>query len=119
MSDDSAMRFPAAALQSAEHVSTNCSRSPYNQVATTPPWRENLQETDMHRNTRQRDTRSPGASTLADSPRLPHEHDETTDKENPEERKPRAVIKQAHDDIVSGKQDTDLHGTPGLDKPKR
>ncbi|MDB5814690.1 MAG: hypothetical protein JWN23_1807 [Rhodocyclales bacterium] len=49
-------------------------------------------------------------------PRLPHEHDESSDSQDGPKRK---VIKQAHDDIVSGKKDTDLHGTPGLDKPHR
>ncbi|MDB5802410.1 MAG: hypothetical protein JWL63_3349 [Rhodocyclales bacterium] len=49
------------------------------------------------------------------SPRLPHEHDESTDSQ---EGPRHGVIKQAHDDIVSGKQDTDLHNSPGLDKPQ-
>jgi hypothetical protein len=53
------------------------------------------------------------------SPRLPHEHDESSEREHTSEPKLRTVIKQAHDDIVSGKKDTDLHGTPGLDKPVR
>jgi hypothetical protein len=31
----------------------------------------------------------------------------------------RDIIQQAHDDIESGQQDTDLHNQPGLEKPKR
>ncbi len=49
-------------------------------------------------------------------PRLPHEHDESSDSQ---EGPKHGVIKQAHDDIVTGKKDTDLHGTHGLDKPTR
>lgn len=61
--------------------------------------------------------RSPGKT--GHSPRLPHEHDESDDSQDAsgEDRPDKAVIKQAHDDIVTGKKDTDLHGTSGLDKP--
>lgn len=49
-------------------------------------------------------------------PRLPHEHDESSDSQGGGVRD---EMKQAHNDIVTGKQDTDLHGTPGLDKPTK
>jgi hypothetical protein len=49
-------------------------------------------------------------------PGLPHEHDESSDSQGGPKH---GVIKQAHDDIVSGKKDTDLHGMPGLDKPTK
>lgn len=46
-------------------------------------------------------------------PPLPHERDQSSlDQAGPL----RDVIKQAKNDIVTGKKDTDLHGTPGLDK---
>ena len=41
-------------------------------------------------------------------PRLPHERDESSDSQHSE---PRAKIRQAHDDLASGKVDTD-RGTP-------
>jgi hypothetical protein len=55
------------------------------------------------------------------SPRLPHERDESGDSQgrSGSEQRDNKVIKQAHDDIVEGKKDTDLHGTPGLDKPTK
>jgi len=49
-------------------------------------------------------------------PRLPHEHDESSDSQG---GGPRAVMEQARRDIESGQQDTDLRGTPGLEKPER
>jgi hypothetical protein len=60
-------------------------------------------------------------STQTDGPSLPHEKDQTTDAQNPAEQggENRKLMKQAKDDIVSGKKDTDLHGTPGLDKPTK
>lgn len=48
-----------------------------------------------------------------ESPKLPHERDQDVEKPQP----PRPDIRQAQDDIESGQQDTDLRGTPGLDKP--
>ena len=42
------------------------------------------------------------------APRLPHEHDESSDSQTSVER---PVIRQAHDDVVSGKVDTD-RGVP-------
>jgi hypothetical protein len=42
------------------------------------------------------------------APRLPHEHDESSDSQHSE---PRPEMRQAHDDVVSGKVDTD-RGTP-------
>jgi hypothetical protein len=44
-----------------------------------------------------------GDDTEADT-RLPHEHDESSDSQ---ESAPREVIKRAHDDLQSGRQDTD------------
>jgi len=41
-------------------------------------------------------------------PRLPHEHDESSDSQQTE---PRPVIRQAHDDLEAGRVDTD-RGTP-------
>jgi len=49
-------------------------------------------------------------------PRLPHEHDESADSQG---GGPRPVMEQARQDIESGKQDTDRHGLPGLEKPQR
>ena len=49
-------------------------------------------------------------------PRLPHEHDESADSQA---GGPRQVMEQARRDIESGKQDTDRHGMPGLEKPER
>jgi hypothetical protein len=49
-------------------------------------------------------------------PRLPHERDESSDSQG---GGPRPVMEQARRDIESGQQDTDLRGTPGLEKPER
>jgi len=49
-------------------------------------------------------------------PRLPHEHDESSDSQA---GGPREVIEQARRDIESGQQDTDRHGARGLEKPER
>ncbi|MGY4828805.1 hypothetical protein ACVNIS_09530 [Sphaerotilaceae bacterium SBD11-9] len=38
------------------------------------------------------------------APRLPHEHDESSDSQVSAER---PIIRQAHDDLASGKVDTD------------
>lgn len=51
----------------------------------------------------------------AEKPHLPHERDESSASQGAPVHD---VIEQARDDIVSGKQDTDLRGTPGLDKPR-
>ncbi len=42
-------------------------------------------------------------------PRMPHEHDESSDSQVTPE--PRAVMRQAHDDVASGRVDTD-RGVP-------
>ncbi|HET7795278.1 MAG TPA: hypothetical protein VFL64_17980 [Rhizobacter sp.] len=42
------------------------------------------------------------------APRLPHEHDESSDSQVSDER---PIIRQAHDDLASGKVDTD-RGVP-------
>lgn len=47
-------------------------------------------------------------------PRLPHEHDESADSQHSE---PRDIIKQAHDDVESGQEDTDLRGSQGRRDP--
>jgi hypothetical protein len=47
------------------------------------------------------------------APRLPHEHDESGDSQA---GPPRREMQQAHDDIVSGKVDTDLHGQRGVEE---
>lgn len=38
-------------------------------------------------------------------PRLPHEHDESSDSQSSDEVQP--IIQQAHDDVVAGRVDTD------------
>jgi hypothetical protein len=43
------------------------------------------------------------------APRLPHEHDESSDSQTSEE--PRPVMRRAHDDLEAGRQDTD-RGAP-------
>ena len=48
------------------------------------------------------ETRS--ATSTGPKPRLPHEHDESSDSQTSGVR---PVIKQAHDDVASGKVDTD------------
>lgn len=45
--------------------------------------------------------------------RQPHERDETPDAQD---QKPRGVMKQAADDLAQGLVDTDLRGTPGIEK---
>jgi hypothetical protein len=49
----------------------------------------------------------------ASEPRLPHEHDESSDSQAGE---PREVMERARRDIEEGQQDTDLRATPGLEK---
>ena len=48
--------------------------------------------------------------------RLPHERDESPQGET--QQKTRSVIRQAAEDIEQGLVDTDLHATPGLQKPQ-
>lgn len=48
--------------------------------------------------------------------RLPHERDEAPDPTGTQQTGPRAVIKQAASDIEQGLVDTDLHGTPGVER---
>jgi hypothetical protein len=48
-----------------------------------------------------------------DTPRLPHERDESHDSQPTQQRK---KMKQAHDDIASGQVDTDLRRDPGVDQ---
>jgi hypothetical protein len=45
--------------------------------------------------------------------RQPHERDESPDGQDQE---PRGVMKQAASDLAQGLVDTDLRGTPGIDK---
>ncbi len=45
-----------------------------------------------------------------ESPRLPHEHDESSDSQD-NGGKPRPIIEKAHDDVAAGRVDTD-RGTP-------
>lgn len=54
--------------------------------------------------------------TKDESPRLPHEHDESFDSQHD---KPREVIKRAHDDIAEGQMDTDRRGMPGVEEVER
>jgi hypothetical protein len=42
-------------------------------------------------------------------PRLPHEHDESSDSQTSDEVQP--IIQQAHDDVMAGRVDTD-RGVP-------
>ncbi len=46
-------------------------------------------------------------------PRLPHERDESDDSQRGE---PRADIRQAYDDVMSGQQDTDLREGRGVEE---
>jgi hypothetical protein len=43
-------------------------------------------------------------------PKLPHEHDES---DHSQQSDPRGIMKQAYDDVQSGQEDTDLHGSRG------
>jgi hypothetical protein len=45
--------------------------------------------------------------------RQPHERDEAPDAQD---QKPRGVMKQAADDLAQGLVDTDLRGTPGVER---
>jgi hypothetical protein len=45
----------------------------------------------------------PPRPTPEPAPKMPNERDESPDAGN----EPRPIIEQAHDDVVSGKQDTD------------
>jgi len=49
-------------------------------------------------------------------PRLPHEHDESSDSQA---SSPREVMERARRDVEEGQQDTDRRGTPGLEKPEK
>ena len=48
--------------------------------------------------------------------RLPEERNESFQTAS---ETPRPLIEQARKDIEAGQQDTDLRGTPGLEKPER
>ncbi len=48
--------------------------------------------------------------------RLPHERDESP--QGASQQKERSVIRQAAEDVEQGLVDTDLRGTPGLQKPR-
>jgi hypothetical protein len=52
-----------------------------------------------------------------DSPRLPHERDESSFGKQSE--KSHDVIKQAYDDIDQGQLDTDRRGMPGVEEVQR
>ncbi|MFT4172584.1 MAG: hypothetical protein QM639_08515 [Rhodocyclaceae bacterium] len=67
-------------------------------------------ETDIDIDTRTGDRRH--GST--ESPQLPHERDQTLEHPQP----PRDKIRQAQEDIESGKKDTDRRGVGGLDRIK-
>jgi len=63
--------------------------------------------------------KQPGNTATTDDkgrqrPRLPHEHDESADSQHSQ---PRTVIRQAHEDIESGQEDTDLRGSQGRREP--
>jgi len=53
---------------------------------------------------RRRSGQTHSATETGSAPRLPHEHDESSDSQASEVR---PIIKQAHDDLASGKVDTD------------
>lgn len=53
----------------------------------------------------------------ADTPRLPHEHDEGSFEQT--EGKTDSKIKRAHDDIEEGQIDTDRRGIPGVEEVER
>jgi len=57
-----------------------------------------------------------------DKPRLPHEQDQTFDRNDANQGGPkveRQEIRQAYDDISQGQVDTDLRGTGGLDEANK
>ncbi|MDB5806474.1 MAG: hypothetical protein JWN73_3796 [Betaproteobacteria bacterium] len=61
--------------------------------------------------------RSGARSDWEDSePRLPHEHDESSDSQA---GGPRDVMERARRDVEGGQQDTDLRGMPGLEESKK
>jgi hypothetical protein len=66
--------------------------------------------------TQKPESKEQGLKDAAQESPLPHERDQSTRAQGSPLH---PVIKQAHDDIVTGKKDTDLHGTPGLDKPRK
>ncbi|GAA5235731.1 hypothetical protein FOZ76_03535 [Verticiella sediminum] len=57
-----------------------------------------------------RKSTQPETDQGAQRPRLPHEHDESADSQS---SAPREVMRQAHEDIESGQEDTDLRGSRG------
>jgi len=59
---------------------------------------------------------TPSRSIEDSEPRLPHEHDESSDSQ---QSGPREVMERARRDVEEGQQDTDLRGTPGLEKPEK
>lgn len=52
-------------------------------------------------------TRVSLATDEAPSPRQPNERDESADSQQGQQGAPRARIRQAHDDLAAGRQDTD------------
>ena len=48
-------------------------------------------------------------------PRMPHEHDQSSDSQQSE---PRKVIEKAYRDIEEGRQDTDRRSIRGYEKPE-
>lgn len=77
--------------------------------------------TEAHVSTSKRQNEKGSASRHAgdkeDSPRLPHERDESSFDKTRD--KPHAVIKQAFDDIEEGQLDTDRRGMPGVEEVER
>lgn len=59
----------------------------------------------------------PTSEAIGAEPKLPHERDETHEQPTAPPAGSRDIIRQAHDDIEAGQQDTDLHNQPGLEKP--
>ena len=51
------------------------------------------------------------------APRLPHEHDQSADSQTPTDGQPTEVGRQAHDDVESGRVDTDRG--PVMDKLRK
>jgi hypothetical protein len=80
-----------------EHATSNPDRAP--QGASRPPGHSEA------KSGRTQSSEDSGES----SPRMPHEHDESSDSHN--EPGIRPVIRKAHDDVVRGVVDTD-RGTP-------
>lgn len=58
----------------------------------------------------ERETTQPNTEQGERRPRMPHERDESADSQAAQ---PDPIIQQAHDDVESGQENTDLRGSRG------